>query len=101
MSLAPVFWGVTLLGVAVWLLRGQEPGAALPCLIFGAGYFWFAWSLFNDPVWEKGSGSVGRNDFPVLEPHGRAEPGEPGKDPRTFPQVPRTRARPWSSRDAA
>jgi hypothetical protein len=101
MSLAPVFWGVTLLGVAVWLLKGQEPGAALPCLIFSAGYFWFAWSLFIVPIWNKGSGSVARNDFPVLELRGRSEPVEPGRDPRTLRQAPRMRARPRSSRNAA
>ena len=101
MSLAPVFWGLALLGLAVWLLRGEEPGAALPCLIFSAGYFWFAWSLFNDPVWENGSGSAGRENSTVLEPCGRSEPGAPGRDPRTLPQAPRTRAPPRSSRNAA
>jgi hypothetical protein len=101
MSLAPLFWGLALLGLAVWLFRGQEPGAAFPCLIFSVGYFWFAWSLFNDPVWKKGSGSVGRENFVVLEPRDRSEPGEPGRDPRALQQSPRTRARPRSSRNAA
>jgi hypothetical protein len=101
MSLAPVIWGLALLGLAVWLLRGQEPGAALPCLIFSAGYFWFAWSLLNDPVWEKGSGSAGRENSAVLDPRGRPEPAESGRDPRTLQQAPRTRAPPRSSRNAA
>ena len=61
LSLAPVLWGLVLLGGATWLLRRHEPAAALPCLVFSGGYFWFAWSLFRDSTW--------RNESDARHPH--------------------------------
>ena len=75
LSLAPVFWGLVLLGLAMWLLRSQEPAAALPCLIFSAGYFWFAWSLFWDSAWEKAKAHRHLEEPPVLEPRTHSSPG--------------------------
>lgn len=75
LSLLPVAWGLVLLGLAMWLLRGQEPAAALPCLIFSAGYFWFAWSLFGDSAWEKAKAHRHLEEPPVLEPRTHSSPG--------------------------
>lgn len=100
-SLAPMCWGLALLGVARWLLKGQDPGAALPCVVFSAGYFWFAWSFFSDPAWESGAGAREREDPPVVEPRATLDPRELGKGSSSFEQIPSTRAWPRSSRDAA
>ncbi len=44
------FWGVVLLGFAFWLSKhgSRGMGAALACLAFSIGYFWFARSLYHD-----------------------------------------------------
>jgi len=43
------FWGLVLLGVAIWLLKHGSPGGALACLTFSGAYFWFAWVNYHDP----------------------------------------------------
>jgi len=43
------FWGLVLIGVAIWLSTHGSPGAALPCLAFSGAYFWFAWVCYHDP----------------------------------------------------
>ena len=43
------FWGLVLLGVAIWLSKHDSPGAALACLIFSGAYFWLAWVNYDDP----------------------------------------------------
>jgi hypothetical protein len=43
------FWGLVLIGVAVWLSKHGSPGAALACLAFSGAYFWFAWVSYHDP----------------------------------------------------
>ena len=43
------FWGLVLLGVAIWLSQHGSPGAALACLAFSGAYFWFAWVSYHDP----------------------------------------------------
>jgi hypothetical protein len=66
LSLAPLLWGFVFLGVAIWLLGRQAPAAALPCLAFSAGYFWFAWSLYQDPTSVTlRSSSRGQNPSPA------------------------------------
>ena len=42
------FWGLVLLGVAIWLLHHDSPGGAVACLTFSGGYFWFAWIGYHD-----------------------------------------------------
>ena len=43
-------WGLILIGLAFWLSnRGSTGvGAAVACLAYSAGYFWFAWSAYHD-----------------------------------------------------
>jgi hypothetical protein len=48
-SMMGSFWGLVLLGVAVWLLKHDSPGGALACLTFSGAYFWFAWVNYHDP----------------------------------------------------
>ena len=43
------FWGLVLLGVAVWLFKHGSPGGAVACLTFSSAYFWFAWVGYHDP----------------------------------------------------
>ena len=43
------FWGLVLLGVAVWLLKHDSPGGAVACLTFSGAYVWFAWVNYHDP----------------------------------------------------
>jgi hypothetical protein len=45
----PVFWGLALAGVALWLSAHRSRSGTVTCLLLGAGYFWFAWSLYWDP----------------------------------------------------
>jgi hypothetical protein len=43
------FWGLVLLGVAIWLSNHGSPGGVLACLGFSGAYFWFAWAGYHDP----------------------------------------------------
>ena len=74
LSLMPVVWGLALLGVAMWLLRSHAPAAALPCLAFSAGYFWFAWSIYKDPTWDSEKTSREVRRAPIFEPRAEPEP---------------------------
>jgi hypothetical protein len=43
-AVVSAFWGLVLIGVAFWLSAhtSDEMGAALACLGYSIGYFWFA-----------------------------------------------------------
>ena len=99
LSLAPVLWGLALLGVAMWLFSQRAPAAALPCLAFSAGYFWFAWSLFKDPTWDSERSSRDVRNARVSEPRGRPEPSGFNRNSRALRQSAGRQDRPRSSRD--
>jgi hypothetical protein len=101
LSLMPVLWGLTLLGVAMWLLRSHAPAAALPCLAFSAGYFWFAWSLYKDPTWDSESTSREVHNAAVFEPRAKPEPNGLNRNSRVLQKSPGRHNRPRSSRDRA
>jgi hypothetical protein len=99
LSLAPVLWGFVLLGVAMWLLSQRETAAALPCLAFSAGYFWFAWSLYKDPTWASERTSHDARNAPVFEPRAKPEPSGFDRNSRALQKSPGRHDRPRSSRD--
>jgi hypothetical protein len=99
LSLAPLLWGFVFLGVAIWLLGRQAPAAALPCLAFSAGYFWFAWSLYQDPTWRRERNSRDVRNAPVLEPRAKPEPSGFDRNSRALRKSPGRQDRPRSSRD--
>ncbi len=101
LSLMPVLWGLTLLGVAMWLLSSHAPAAALPCLAFSAGYFWSAWSLYKDPTWDSESTSRELRRAPIFEPRAEPEPSGFDRNSRELQKSPGRHARPRSSRDRA
>ena len=45
--LVGAFWGLVLLGLAIWLSNHNSPGGALACLSFSGAYFWFTWDLYR------------------------------------------------------
>ncbi len=58
------FWGLVLLGFAFWLSKNgsRGMGAALACLAFSIGYFWFARTLYHDRNDGRAWGVVDRDD---------------------------------------
>ena len=44
------FWGLVLVGFAFWLSNSgsRGMGAALACLAYSIGYFWFARTVYRD-----------------------------------------------------
>ncbi len=58
------FWGFVLIGFAFWLSNhGSEGmGAALACLAYSIGYFWFARTVYRYGDDRAGSGRVDHDD---------------------------------------
>ena len=100
-SLIPVLWGLVLLGIATWLLGHRAPAAALPCLGFSAGYFWFAWSLYKDPTWDSERTPREVHNAAVFEPRAKPEPNGLNRNSRVLQKSPGRHNRPRSSRDRA
>ena len=67
LSLAPVFWGLVLLGVAMWLTSRQVVAAAIACLVFSAGYFVFAWSIFKESTSDDARAFDDADESPLFE----------------------------------
>lgn len=47
-AILAAFWGFVLVGIAMWLSKdGAPPTGALACIVYSAGYFWFAWATLR------------------------------------------------------
>jgi hypothetical protein len=94
-----VFWGLVLVGVALWLSGHESPGGTAACLIFSAGYFWFAWSLYHSPNVSYERGANGGYASPPSNPRSRPSIHGPNQRSNALETAPRPRKWPPQSRD--
>jgi O-antigen/teichoic acid export membrane protein len=49
-AIVSVLWALVLIGAAFWLSKSGSTGvgAAVACLAYSAGYFWFAWRTYHE-----------------------------------------------------
>ena len=89
--LAPVFWGLVLLGVATWLTSRQAVAAAIACLVFSAGYFVFAWSIIRDSTCDEARALDDANESPLYERRAPPNLRRLGRDSRGLQKTPSRR----------
>jgi len=95
----PVFRGLVLVGVALWLSGHGSPGGTVACLAFSAGYFWFAWSLYHSPNVSYERGANGGYASPPSNPRSRPSIHGPNQRSNALETAPRPRKWPPQSPD--
>jgi hypothetical protein len=101
LSLAPVFWGLVLLGVATWLFGRHAAIAALACVLFGAGYFVFAWSLFKNSRRDDARAVDDDDEASLVAPRSTPSARRASRDARGFQKVSSRREPRRESHDGA
>jgi hypothetical protein len=100
LSLAPVFWGLVLLGVATWLFGRHAAIAALACVSLSAGYFVFAWFLFKNSRRDARAVDDG-DEASLLTPRPIPKSRRASRDARGFQKVSSRREPRRESHDGA
>jgi len=95
----PVFWGLVLVGVALWLFGHGSTGGTVACLAFSAGYFRFAWSVYHSPNVSDERGANGGYASPPSNPLSRPAIHGPDQRSNALETAPRPRKWPPQSRD--